>query len=135
MVNSTQTAAQFVAEYEALQLAALDDRIKTVTANCDAVEKLRAAGFSAGMHNRKWGDAQYVFVYVGQSQLPDLRRLLGRLRLVERTAVSETELHVVVSPVAYPGVRFYYTQTFRPGGKCRIETQVTTNHSLVCCSR
>jgi len=75
---------------------------------------------------------------VKRSDLPALRKAIGSLRVDGKNAAydfNETnEVVVSVKPTnkAFDKIAFKYRSPFRAGGKCHVETSVSTNTYLVC---
>lgn len=75
-------------------------------------------------------------ISVDKSELPELRKIVGRFTMVYKTAIErggKDMVRVTLEPQTddWKPLQFCYEVAYRPG-KCKIVKQVSTYKSLVC---
>lgn len=75
-------------------------------------------------------------IQVDKSELPELRKIVGRFTMLYKTAIErdgKDMVRVVLEPQIddWKPLQFCYEIAYRPG-KCKIVEQVSTYKSLVC---
>lgn len=100
--------------------------------NIEAVNKLIAAGlYTPGPHETY----QFLYIKVERDRLPEFRRALGCPLKISEKSVQDARKRIVsvyLKPVAYPGVSLYFDARMPRGSKCKIVSNRTTSHQIVC---
>lgn len=80
-------------------------------------------------------DIGYPHFNIDRSELPQLRKAVGRLTVTSKMAgYTDDTVKVRVEPAdkAYEGISFTYETKLRSDAKCKIVTQTSSYRTLVC---
>ena len=112
--------------------------VAKVTKYNDQLCSLESGGFP--VTNNEYRVRYQSDIEVSRSQLAMIRKIVGRLQVTDKYVPHDfdktSEVIVTVRPMSkdFDALKFTYRSPFRGGGKCHVETQVSTSkyQSIVC---